>query len=112
MTGALVALLSEDVWVTTPPMPLEYQGRELAERFFSAVSFRPGRTMRIVSTRANRRLRRQRGIASGVVEVHDLQRALDNAVAGDVGPLVDLFHPDLEWRGPEHGHLWWRTTPA
>jgi hypothetical protein len=31
-----------------------------------------------------------------VVEVPDLQRALDNAVAGDVGPLVDLFYPELE----------------
>jgi len=49
----LVILLTEDVWVTMPPMPLEYQGREPARRFFSIVSFRPGRTFRIVPTRAN-----------------------------------------------------------
>jgi RNA polymerase sigma-70 factor (TIGR02960 family) len=49
----LVCLLTEDVWVTMPPMALEYQGRELAGRFFSTVSFRPGRSMRIVPTRAN-----------------------------------------------------------
>jgi SnoaL-like domain len=49
----LVSLLTEDVWVTMPPMPLEYQGREPARRFFSTVSFRPGRSMRTVATRAN-----------------------------------------------------------
>jgi RNA polymerase sigma-70 factor (TIGR02960 family) len=49
----LVALLTEDVWVTMPPVPLEYQGRELAARFFAAVSFRQGRTYRLVPTRAN-----------------------------------------------------------
>ena len=26
----LVALLTDDVWLTLPPVPLEYQGRELA----------------------------------------------------------------------------------
>ena len=36
-----------------PPMPLEYEGRESAARFFSIVSFRPGRRMRLVPTRAN-----------------------------------------------------------
>jgi RNA polymerase sigma-70 factor (TIGR02960 family) len=49
----LVILLTDDVCVTMPPMPLEYQGREPARRFFSIVSFRPGRTFRIVPTRAN-----------------------------------------------------------
>jgi hypothetical protein len=37
----VVALLTEDVWVRMPPVPLEYQGRELAVRFLAAVSF-PG----------------------------------------------------------------------
>jgi RNA polymerase sigma-70 factor (TIGR02960 family) len=49
----LVALLTEDVWVRMPPMPLEYQGRDLAARFFAAVPFRQGRTYRLVATRAN-----------------------------------------------------------
>jgi RNA polymerase sigma-70 factor (TIGR02960 family) len=51
--AGLVSLLSEDVWLTMPPMPLEYQGRELAERFFRTVAFRPGRVSRFVATRAN-----------------------------------------------------------
>jgi RNA polymerase sigma-70 factor (TIGR02960 family) len=49
----LVALLTEDVWLTMPPLPLEYQGKELAARFFQVVAFRPGRRFRVVPTRAN-----------------------------------------------------------
>lgn len=49
----LVDLLTADVRVTMPPGPLEYQGRDLAARFFAAVSFRQGRTYRVVPTRAN-----------------------------------------------------------
>jgi RNA polymerase sigma-70 factor (TIGR02960 family) len=49
----LVALLTDDVWVRMPPVPLEYQGRELAARFFTAVAFRQGRTYRLIATRAN-----------------------------------------------------------
>jgi RNA polymerase sigma-70 factor (TIGR02960 family) len=48
----IVALLTEDAWVTMPPMPLEYQGRELAGRFFTLV-FRQGRRLRLIATRAN-----------------------------------------------------------
>ena len=41
-----------------------------------------------------------------------IQRAYDTAIAGDVEPLVALMSPDLEWRGTERGHLWWRHAPA
>jgi len=49
----MVELLTEDVWVRMPPVPLEYQGRQLAARFFSAVAFRERRRYRLVPTRAN-----------------------------------------------------------
>jgi RNA polymerase sigma-70 factor (ECF subfamily) len=49
----LVSLMTDDVWVRMPPVPLEYQGRELADRFFSTVVFRDGRRWRLVPTRAN-----------------------------------------------------------
>jgi RNA polymerase sigma-70 factor (TIGR02960 family) len=48
----IVALLTEDAWLAMPPVPLEYQGRELAARFFALV-FRAGRRYRLVPTRAN-----------------------------------------------------------
>jgi len=50
---ALVALLTEDVWLRMPPVPLEYRGRELTREFLSVVAFRPGREFRVLPTRAN-----------------------------------------------------------
>ena len=49
----VITLLSDDVWLRMPPIPLEYQGRDLARQFFSVVAFRPDRTFRLVATRAN-----------------------------------------------------------
>ena len=49
----IVALLSEDAWIKMPPMPFEYQGRVSAARFFTAMTPPPGRSMRVVHTRAN-----------------------------------------------------------
>ena len=49
----IVALLTDDAWLTMPPLPLEYQGRELAAQFFAATAFRPGWTGRLIATRAN-----------------------------------------------------------
>ena len=50
----IVALLTEDVWLTMPPLPLEYQGRKLAARFLTSTALRPGWTARLIPTRANR----------------------------------------------------------
>src|SRR5262249_52750463 len=36
--SALVALMTDDVWVRMPPLPFEYVGRDAAHRFFSAVA--------------------------------------------------------------------------
>src|SRR5215475_11767648 len=47
----VVSLLTDDVWVRMPPWPMEYQGRELAARFF-AWAFHAGR-FRLIPTRAN-----------------------------------------------------------
>ncbi len=49
----IVSLMSEDAWIRMPPVPLEYQGRELAKRFIETVAFRQGRHHRLVPTRAN-----------------------------------------------------------
>ena len=51
--GGIVGLLTDDVWLRMPPMPLEYHGRELAAGFLENVSLRSGRTFRLVPTRAN-----------------------------------------------------------
>jgi RNA polymerase sigma-70 factor (ECF subfamily) len=49
---ALVALLTDDVFISMPPMPFEYQGRDAVERFCGAL-FRAGRRFDLVPTRAN-----------------------------------------------------------
>jgi hypothetical protein len=49
----IVGLLTEDVWLTMPPLPMQYQGRALAARFLLATAFRPGWTIRLIPTRAN-----------------------------------------------------------
>jgi len=50
----VVALLTDDAWVTMPPEPWEYQGAEAIARFLAdRVVGRGGRGVRLVPTRAN-----------------------------------------------------------
>jgi RNA polymerase sigma-70 factor (TIGR02960 family) len=49
---ALVALLTDDVFMSMPPMPLEYQGRDLVGRFCAGI-FGSGRGYDLVPARAN-----------------------------------------------------------
>jgi RNA polymerase sigma-70 factor (ECF subfamily) len=48
----LVAVLTDDVFVSMPPMPFEYEGRDLVARFCASI-FRSGRRFDLVRTRAN-----------------------------------------------------------
>jgi RNA polymerase sigma-70 factor (TIGR02960 family) len=49
---ALVALLTDDVFMSMPPMPLEYEGRDVVARFCASL-FGAGRRFDLVRTRAN-----------------------------------------------------------
>ena len=49
----VVALLTDDAWLTMPPMPLEYQGPERVAHFLVTIPFRGARSYRLVPTRAN-----------------------------------------------------------
>jgi RNA polymerase sigma-70 factor (TIGR02960 family) len=51
-TDALVALFTDDVFVSMPPIPLEYEGRDAAARLFAGI-FGSGRRVDLVPTRAN-----------------------------------------------------------
>jgi RNA polymerase sigma-70 factor (TIGR02960 family) len=68
---ALVALLTDDVSTSMPPMPLEYEGRDLVARFCAGI-FGGGRRFDLVRTRANGQpalgayLRAPTGIRHGV----------------------------------------------
>jgi hypothetical protein len=68
---ALVALLTDDVFTSMPPMPFEYEGREATARFFGSI-FGAGRRFDLVPTRANGQpafgayVRAPEGISHGV----------------------------------------------
>jgi RNA polymerase sigma-70 factor (ECF subfamily) len=49
---ALVALLTDDVFISMPPMPFEYQGRDVVARFCASL-FSSGRRFDLVPARAN-----------------------------------------------------------
>jgi RNA polymerase sigma-70 factor (ECF subfamily) len=50
--NALVALLTDDVFVSMPPIPFEYEGRDVVARFCASI-FGSGRKFELVPTRAN-----------------------------------------------------------
>jgi len=51
---AVVALLTDDAWLTMPPLPFEYQGRDTIAHFLYTVVYRYGtRRSRLIPTRAN-----------------------------------------------------------
>jgi RNA polymerase sigma-70 factor (ECF subfamily) len=68
---ALVAFLTDDVFISMPPMPFEYEGRDLVARFCACI-FGAGRRFDLVRTRANGQpafgvyLRAPTGISHGV----------------------------------------------
>jgi RNA polymerase sigma-70 factor (TIGR02960 family) len=49
---AVVALLTDDVFISMPPMPFEYEGRDAVARFCASI-FSAGRRFDLVPTRAN-----------------------------------------------------------
>ena len=67
----VVALLTDDVFISMPPMPFEYSGRDVVARFCGGI-FRAGRRFDLVPTRANGQpafgtyLRGAGGISHGV----------------------------------------------
>jgi RNA polymerase sigma-70 factor (ECF subfamily) len=51
---ALVALMTDDIWVRMPPLPFEYRGTTAAHRFFTAIDAHRRSLGRMVPVRANR----------------------------------------------------------
>ncbi len=91
----LLALLTEDVSVTMPPVPGECKGPEDAGIYFRQTSFRPGRSTRTVPTRAN-------GQPVLATYVRDPQTGLYHAsgiavltLAGDLIAAVTIFGKDV-----------------
>jgi len=49
---AVVALLTDDVFMSMPPVPFEYEGRDIVGRFLAGI-IRPDRSFDLVPTRAH-----------------------------------------------------------
>jgi RNA polymerase sigma-70 factor (ECF subfamily) len=49
----MVALLTDDAWLTMPPLPHAYQGREAIAAFLGDAEERRGAPLRLLPTRAN-----------------------------------------------------------
>jgi RNA polymerase sigma-70 factor (TIGR02960 family) len=50
---AMVAVLTDDAWLTMPPLPHAYQGRNAISAFLHGAEVRRGAPMRLVAARAN-----------------------------------------------------------
>jgi RNA polymerase sigma-70 factor (ECF subfamily) len=50
---ALVAMMTDDVWVKMPPLPFEYYGKDASREFLAAIHSRRNHTGRMVPVRAN-----------------------------------------------------------
>jgi RNA polymerase sigma-70 factor (TIGR02960 family) len=90
----LVGLLTDDAFMSMPPMPLEYVGRDVVVGFCAATLFAAGRRFDLVPTRANGQpafgayLRRPDGErpGTGVIVI---------ALAGDRVAALTRFEPGL-----------------
>jgi RNA polymerase sigma-70 factor (TIGR02960 family) len=95
---ALVELFTDDVFLSMPPMPLEYEGRDLVTKFFALLLI-PGRRYSLVPTRANGQpafgayVRRPDGVrhATGLFAV---------TLAGDrIRAMTRFENSELPWFG-------------
>jgi hypothetical protein len=88
---ALIGLLTEDVRLSMPPAMLEYRGIDVARRVFATVTFRPGRSIRVVPTRANGQPALGMYVADPHTGVHRGYSLLVITIAGDRITVVTGF---------------------
>jgi RNA polymerase sigma-70 factor (TIGR02960 family) len=92
---ALIELLVTDVRFSMPPAMLEYRGIESARRVLAAVTFRPGRTYRVVPTRANGQPAFGMYLADPHASVYRAYSLLVIATAGDRITAITGFTTDV-----------------
>ena len=95
---ALIELLVTDVRFSMPPAMLEYRGIESAQRLLAAVTFRPGRTYRVVPTRANGQPAFGLYLADPHASVYRAYSLLVITTAGDHITAITGFNTDVMTR--------------
>ena len=101
----LVAILSEDVWLKMPPLPLEYHGRDAAIGFFQAVvhpqkpsgsgSSTPGRTAARPAGSTPTTRRRDTWRATGLVVVVISGDRITELTRFEVGVMASFGLPRI-----------------
>ncbi|WP_228554613.1 RNA polymerase subunit sigma-70 [Catenulispora pinisilvae] len=92
---ALIDLFVTDVRLSMPPAMLEYRGIESAHRILATAAFRPGRTYRVVATRANGQPAFGLYLADPHTSVHHAYCFLVITTAGDRITAVTSFSTNL-----------------
>ena len=95
---AMIDLLVSDVRLSMPPAMLEYRGIESARRVLAAVTFRPGRSYRVVSTRANGQPAFGLYLADPHASVHRAYCLLVVTAVGDHITAITSFSTDVMTR--------------
>jgi len=95
---ALIDMLVTDVKLAMPPAMLEYRGIEAARRVLATVSFRPGRSYRVVPTRANGQPAFGLYLADPRAGVHRAYCLLVVTAAGDQIAAITSFGADVMTR--------------
>ena len=84
----MVALLTDDAWLTMPPLPHAYQGRDAIGAFLRGAEERRGAPLRLVPTRANA----QPAFGCYLPDARDRRRACVLALRADPRGRPDLRH--------------------
>ncbi|MFC1437010.1 RNA polymerase subunit sigma-70 [Streptacidiphilus sp. N1-10] len=95
---AMIELLVTDVRLSMPPAMLEYRGIESAQHVLAAAAFRPGRSYRVVPTRANGQPAFGLYLADPHADVHRAYCFLVITTAGDRIAAITSFSTDVMTR--------------
>ncbi len=90
---AIVTLLTDDAWLTMPPLPFEYQGPQAIGHFLESVSFRDrARLSRLLPTRANGQPAFARYIRDPHVPISHAHGLIVLSLAGDHVSVINGFN--------------------
>ena len=95
---ALVDLFTDDVFVSMPPLPFEYEGRDAAARFFDRL-LTSGRRYRLVLTRANGSPAFGSYVRGPDLEWHSTGLFVLQLAGQGIGALTRFENPELPWFG-------------
>jgi RNA polymerase sigma-70 factor (TIGR02960 family) len=95
---SLVALLTDDVFLSMPPLPFEYEGLEPTTRFFASI-FDSGRRFDLLSTRANGQPALGAYVRDGMGVSHGVGLFVLTLTGDRIGAMTRFENTVLPWFG-------------